>query len=209
MKKTVGPFDFPPWYINEYLLDIFKEYDINIASSDSNTEYKPFVAAGVVSNLDEYYQQLSYRSSGSESDTTDFSGMLPATIFYDRMIRLRTSPFYIGKREQTLYTVYGRVEDAHKIGMIISRVLDREDVSAQDLNKWINENRSWITAPISQVVNGKTGLGLPASIFFRNMRVFQVDESRDLVELNTYRGATMHKYIVEYDYHFKDNPEFL
>ena len=46
-------------------------------------------------------------------------------------------------------------------------------------------------------------------IFFRSMRVFQVDESKDLVDLNTYRGGSIHKYIIEYDYHTKDIPEYL
>lgn len=203
MKKTVGAFDFPPWYINEYLHSIFKEYDINlVGGSVGGNEFKPFVAAGVYSSLDSYIESLSSVAAGNQ--------VFPTTIFYDRMIRLRTAPFYVGKREQTLYTVFGKVEDAHKIGMIISRVLDREDVSAQDLNKWLNENKSWLSAPKDQVVNGKNGVGLPMNVFFRNMRVFQVDESRDLIELTTIRDtAAMHKYIVEYDYHFKDNPEFL
>jgi hypothetical protein len=41
------------------------------------------------------------------------------------------------------------------------------------------------------------------------MRVFQADESQDLVDLDDYRRGSIHKYIVEYDYHLKDNPEFL
>lgn len=199
MAKTIGAFDFPPWYINKYLLNILGQYDINLATGTVDGKVvEPFVAAGVISDLDEYYRSLAFVSSGSEL-ASGSGPVLPTTIFYDRMIRLRTSPFYIGKREQTLYTVFGKIDDAHKIGMIISRVLDREDVSAQDLNKWINDNRSQLNSD-----------GFPANVFFRSMRVFQVDESRDLIELNTYRdNATMHKYIVEYDYHFKDNPDFL
>ncbi len=195
MVNTIGTFDFPPWYINKYLLSILNQYDINLATGTVDGKViEPFVAAGVISDLDEYYRSLALVSSGSGGGP-----VLPTTIFYDRMIRLRTSPFYVGKREQTLYTVFGKIDDAHKIGMIISRVLDREDASAQDLNKWINDNRSQLNSD-----------GFPANVFFRSMRVFQVDESRDLIELNTYRdNATMHKYIVEYDYHFKDNPDFL
>jgi hypothetical protein len=93
--------------------------------------------------------------------------------------------------------------------MVISQVLDREDASAQDINKWIYDNRNWLSAPAGTQVGDKVGAGLPMKVFFRNMKVFQVDESRDLTELNTYRGGTMHKYIVEYEYHLKDNPNFL
>jgi hypothetical protein len=46
-------------------------------------------------------------------------------------------------------------------------------------------------------------------VFFRGIRVFQADESQDLVDLDGYRRGSVHKYIVEYDYHFKDNPDFL
>jgi hypothetical protein len=76
--------------------------------------------------------------------------------------------------------------------------LDREDYSAQDLNKWMDENK---TSLIDK--------GHPMKVFFRSLRVFQADESRDLVELDGYRRGSVHKYIIEYDYHLKDNPEFL
>ena len=81
---------------------------------------------------------------------------------------------------------------------MILGVLDREDYSAQDLNKWMHDNRADLVAK-----------GFPMKVFFRGIRVFQADESRDLVELDNYRRGSIHKYIVEYDYHFKDNPEFL
>jgi hypothetical protein len=202
MATVTETFDFPPRYINYYLHELLSSYDdINMAQSPGINGYIPFSPAGVYSDLDAFYQNLQSKA--------EFSGNLPAVLFYDRMIRLRNSPFYVGKREQTLYTIFARTEDAHKIGMVLSQVLDREDASGQDLNEWINNNRDWLSAPVGTQVGTKFGAGLPMKVFFRNMRVFQVDESRDLTELNTYRGGTMHKYIVEYDYHLKDNPEFL
>lgn len=191
MATVTETFDFPPHYLNEYLYDLLSSYtDINMAKNANIPTYIPFSPAGVTYDLDAYYQNL--------QSSADFEGELPAVLFYDRMIRLRNMPFYVGKREQTLYTVVARTQDAHKIGMVMSQVLDREDAAAQDLNKWIHENRSMLIAK-----------GYPIKVFFRNIRVFQIDESRDLLELQTFRGGTMHKYIVEYDYHLKDNPDFL
>lgn len=191
MATVAETFDFPPKYINYYLHELLSSYDdINMAQNPAVDGYIPFSPAGVNYDLDAYYQNL--------QSSAEFQGELPAVLFYDRMLRLRNMPFYVGKREQTLYTVFARTEDAHKIGMVISQVLDREDAAAQDLNKWMHENQASLIAK-----------GCPMKVFFRSMRVFQVDESRDLLELNTYKGGTMHKYIVEYDYHLKDNPDFL
>lgn len=189
MVKAADKFDFPIKYINEYLYDILSPYeDINIAKNESIPGYRPFLPAGQSSNITDIYEALQVSSAQD----------LPAVFYYDRMIRLRGSSFPVGKREQVLYTIYGSESNCLNIGNVIFQTLDREDYSAQDLNKWMSENK---TALIEK--------GLPMKVFFRNLRVFQADESRDLVELDGYRRGSVHKYIIEYDYHLKDNPDFL
>jgi len=181
-------FDFPASYINEYLYEQFSKYDdINMAKSDLPS-FIPFFPAGQAVNVSDIYEQLQL----SESQN------LPAIVFYDRMIRLRNNSFPVGKREQVLYTIYGDISNVSNIGSVIFQVLDREDYSGQDLNKWMHENKTALQ-----------NKGLPMKVFFRSMRVFQADESQDLVDLDDYRRGSIHKYIVEYDYHLKDNPEFL
>lgn len=191
MATVEGTFDMPLLYINHYLHSLLSSYtDINMAKNPNIDNYVPFVPAGVTTNVDAFYENL--------AATSGFEGELPSVIFYDRLLRLRNSSFYVGKREQALYTIHATASQAYKIGLVISQVLDREDVSAQDINKWMHDNKTDLIAK-----------GLPMRVFFRNMKVFQVDESRDLLELQTFKGGTMHKYIVEYDYHLKDNPDFL
>lgn len=181
-------FDFPISYINEYLYSELSKYDdINMAQSDIPT-FTPFFPAGQATNITQIYENLAL----SESQA------LPAVVFFDRMIRLRSSAFPIGKREQVLYTIYGSIQDCTNIGNVMLGILDREDYSAQDLNKWMSNNKTSLIAK-----------GYPMKVFFRSMRVFQADESQDLVELDDYRRGSIHKYIIEYDYHFKDNPDFL
>ena len=90
------------------------------------------------------------------------------------------------------------IENCTNIGNVMLGILDREDSSAQDLNKWMHDNKARLLAK-----------EMPMKVFFRGIRVFQADESQDLVELDQYRRGSIHKYIVEYDYHFKDNPDFL
>lgn len=181
-------FDFPISYINEYLYSELSKYeDINMAKSDIPT-FTPFFPAGQAANITQIYDDLALSESRE----------LPAVIFFDRMIRLRSSAFPIGKREQVLYTIYGSLSHCTNIGNVMLGILDREDYSAQDLNKWMWDNKTSLIAK-----------GYPMKVFFRSMRVFQADESRDLVELDNYRRGSIHKYIIEYDYHFKDNPDFL
>jgi hypothetical protein len=180
-------FDFPASYINEYLYEQFSKYsDINMAQSVNGII--PFLPAAQAVNISDIYQDLQ----------TSASDEVPAVLFYDRMIRLRSSAFPIGKREQVLYTVYGSIESCNNIGNVMLGILDREDYSAQDLNKWMSDNRASLVAK-----------ELPMKVFFRSIRVFQADESQDLVELDGYRRGSVHKYIVEYDYHLKDNLDFL
>lgn len=189
MVLAAEKFDFPIKYINEYLHEILSPYeDINMAKNDSIPGFIPFFPAGQSSNISDIYNDLIV------SSTQD----LPAVFYYDRMIRLRPSSFPIGKREQVLYTIYGSEANCLNIGNIIFQALDREDYSAQDLNKWMSDNKTKLQSK-----------GLPMKVFFRNLKVFQADESRDLVELDGYRRGSIHKYIIEYDYHLKDNPEFL
>jgi hypothetical protein len=180
-------FDFPASYINEYLYEQFSKYsDINMAQSVNGRI--PFFPAAQAVNISDIYQDLQ----------TSASDEVPAVLFYDRMIRLRSSAFPIGKREQVLYTVYGSIESCNNIGNVMLGILDREDYSAQDLNKWMSDNKASLVAK-----------DLPMKVFFRSIRVFQADESQDLVELDGYRRGSVHKYIVEYDYHLKDNIDFL
>jgi hypothetical protein len=188
MVTARSTFDFPISYINEYLYSELSKYDdINMGEGNIET-FIPFFPAGQATNITQIYENLALSASQE----------LPAVIFYDRMIRLRSTSFPVGKREQVLYTVYGSIESCTNIGSAIFQLLDREDYSAQDLNKWISENKTSLIAK-----------GYPVKSFFRGLRVFQADESRDLVELDNYKRGSIHKYIVEYDYHLKDNPEFL
>jgi hypothetical protein len=80
---------------------------------------------------------------------------------------------------------------------VISEALDREDASAQDVNKWIKDN-------------------LPddnKNVFFHRFKAFQIDETRDLLELSSARLSAVNKIVIEYDYHtngglLKESGEF-
>jgi hypothetical protein len=76
--------------------------------------------------------------------------------------------------------------DAHRI---ITDALDREDSAAQDMNAFCAD------ASTSE---------LPFNVYFHNIRVYQADETRDILELASARTVFANKLIIEYDYHTKD-----
>lgn len=112
----------------------------------------------------------------------------PLLIQYERLLRFRPNAFYRHKREQLVYYLYStnltKVLDAHRI---ISECLDREDSSAEDLHKWATDSEAY-------------GAG-EMNVKFHNFKVYQADETRDVLELASARTVYANKLIIEYDYH--------
>lgn len=117
----------------------------------------------------------------------------PFLIVYDRLVRYRPSPMYRHKREQLIYTIHSQTQETgFNISRLIIDALDREDSAAQDINKWLVDNPDKIPAN---------------NIFFHNVRVFQIDETRDLIELSSVKFNWRNKIIIEYDYHRSDSSD--
>ena len=182
--KTTG---FPPFFINQYVIEQLKEFGILSGFEQMNPIFPTSPT-----NIEDVFKN--YVGAPGVGD--------PILIQYERLLRFRTGPFYPRKREQLIYYMYctdlSKINNAHRI---ISSALDREDSAAQDVNLYCAE--------VSTV-------DLPFNIFFHNVRVYQADETRDLLELASARTVYTNKIIIEYDYHVKntiddpDNPgEFL
>ena len=172
---------FPPDLINAYVKAQLERFGIVIAKPDSMGPIFPTAP----SNIDDVYKN--YINSPQIGT--------PLYMQYERMLRFRPSTFYRHKREQLMYYLYcanqPTIFDANRV---ITEALDREDSAAQDVNTWLAEN---------PVINGD-GSAVPHNIFFHRFRVYQADESRDVVELASARTVYANKLIVEYDYHTKD-----
>lgn len=111
----------------------------------------------------------------------------PWMIVYDRLIRYNSKTDYWNKREQLVYTIHSS-SDVRGINVtrVITEALDREDAAAQDVNTWLSENNADLP---------------PLNVFFHNFRVFQIDETRDILELASVKFNWKNKIIIEYDYH--------
>ena len=168
---------FPPKFINAYIKTQLQEFGIL-----SGYEQMDPIFPVSPTNLDDVFKN--YIGAPGEQN--------PLLIQYDRMIRFRPTPFYRHKREQLVYTLYctemTKIYDATRI---IFEALDREDAAAQDINAHSN------------LVFGSDSDN-PVNVYFHNFKVYQVDETRDLIELASVRTTYANKLIIEYDYHTKD-----
>jgi len=175
---------FPPHWINEYLYTQLSKYDgINMSVPPSNPEDPPGfgkiipIFAVTPTNTEEIYKNL----------TQSIPVEQPLLIQYDRLIRFRPNSFYPRKREQLLYYLYSTdLATVNYANILISQLLDREDAAAQDLNNFIRNESS---------------LNFPHNVFFHNLKVYQADETRDVIELASARTVFINKLIIEYDYH--------
>lgn len=118
---------------------------------------------------------------------------------YDRMFRMRKKAFPHIKCEQLLYYFYkmaGDPEGLIETTQVLSDLLDREDESADDLNKWIS----------TKVVNGVIPIGDKEfkPVFFHSMKIYQLQETRDVIDFATARTYAGNKIIIDYEYHTQD-----
>jgi hypothetical protein len=187
MAYNIQTTAFPPFFINQYVVEQLRLFNILSGFEQMNPIFPTSPT-----NIEDVFKN--YIGAPGVGD--------PLLIQYERLVRFRTGPFYPRKREQLIYYLYctdlSKINDAHRI---ITDSLDREDSAAQDVNAYCAE--------ISTV-------DLPFNVYFHNVRVYQADETRDVLELASARTVYANKLIVEYDYHLKnripdpDNPgEFL
>jgi hypothetical protein len=122
---------------------------------------------------------------------------------YDRMFKMRRKPFPHIKSEQLLYYFYKMAGDPEALietTQVVHDLLDRGDESAEEVNDWI----------ASKVVNGvlEFGTGSLARTFkpvrFHSFKIFQLEETRDIIDFGTARTYAGNKVIIDYEYHTKD-----
>jgi hypothetical protein len=110
---------------------------------------------------------------------------------YDRLIRMRRSPFPHIKCEQLLYYFYATQDNVTErmiqIQEAVLRLMDRADESAEDINTWARNHE-----PIG---------GMTCKFYFHNFKVYQLEEVRDVVDFGTARTYGGNKIIIDYDYH--------
>lgn len=173
---------FPPTFINAYVHSELKAFDLMPSVGEP---FQPFFPAQAPDSVEGIYNDIPFIRNNP--DTT--------IVIFDRLMRFRPSTFYRHKREQLIYFIYSpNLSKLLDTTRVIIECLDREDSSAQDLNAWIATND----------IQDENGNVIPKNVFFHNMKVYQADESRDILELASARTLVLNKLVIEYDYHTKD-----
>ena len=173
---------FPPFYINSYVVGQLEEFEI----INPIRGFSPIFPTSPT-NIEDVFKN--YIDNAGVED--------PVLIQYERMLRFRPTPFYRRKREQLVYYVYStNLEKVFNTGRIIIDALDREDAAGQDVNAWVSANI---------IEDPKTGDLIPNNVFFHNIRVYQADETRDILNLVSAKTVYVSKFIIEYDYHTTDS----
>ncbi len=117
---------------------------------------------------------------------------------WDRLIKMNRSPFPHIKSEQLMYYFYATGSDPVlnmvKIQEAVLRLMDRGDETAQEINNWCM-NRQVRLDDKSLVDN---------MFFFHDFKVYQLEETRDIIDFGTARTYGGNKIIIEFDYHQMD-----
>jgi len=127
-----------------------------------------------------------------ENLTTTFPQSNEVFAVYDRMFKMRRMPFPYIKCEQLLYYFYSVGEDANAKMVItqqqINDLLDGADDSAKALNRWAAANTDKWNAESKPC-------------FFHNFKIYQLEETRDIIDFGTARTYAGNKIIIDYDWH--------
>jgi len=119
---------------------------------------------------------------------------------WDRLIKMNRKGFPHIKCEQLLYYFYATaentVENMVQVQEAALRLMDRFDESAEEINNWCSNTQ----------INIGT-VGLPEYVdnifYFHNFKVYQLEETRDIIDFGTARTYGGNKIIIDFDYHQK------
>lgn len=168
---------YPPVFINEYLKE-------QVASAFGDTTNLPFFPTSptAIDDLTQTFQ------------TGTGLGMV-----YDRMLKMRRGPFPHIKYEQLLYYLYGTAENAIsqviEVTQLVSDLLDNGDESAQDLNSWIRAKQQSASPLVDD-----SGTPFP-EVYFHEIKIYQLEETRDIIDFGTARTYAGNKIIIDYSWH--------
>jgi|694.fasta_scaffold04864_6 hypothetical protein len=184
MAESTSVFNTPVLWINEYLKEkIGLDTGIGV----------PFFPSRPAS-IDELTESwiIITPESTIEPQRLAYAGVMAT---WDRLVRMRRSPFPHIKQEQLLYYFYATESDVtEKMVQVqekVLRLMDREDETAEEINKWAK-------------AKGQID-GMDCKFFFHKFKVYQLEEVRDIIDFGTARTYGGNKIIIDFEYHQVSN----
>ena len=114
---------------------------------------------------------------------------------WDRLVKMNKEKFPHIKSEQILYYFYGLGEDSIPTMIqtqeAVLRLLDRGDESAEELNAWCANRK----------IRLDDGTTVDNMFLFHNFKVYQLEETRDIIDFGTARTYGCNKIIIDFEYH--------
>jgi len=177
--QSISTLNTPILWINEYLKEkIGLDTGIGVPFFPSRP--------ASIDELTESWITITPEST-NEPQRLAYAGVMAT---WDRLVRMRRSPFPHIKQEQALYYFYATQSDV--IGNMVRvqervlRLMDREDESAQEINDW---------------AKNKEFEGMKNKFYFHRFRVYQLEEVRDIIDFGTARTYGGNKIIIDFEYH--------
>jgi hypothetical protein len=133
----------------------------------------------------------------------DLTGSFPeggTMAVWDRMVKMNRKTLPHIKNEEILYYFYATaensIENMVKIQEAVLRLMDRFDETAEEINNWCSNTRINI---------GTTGQPeyIDNIFYFHNFKVYQLQETRDIINFGTARTYGGNKIIIDFEYHQK------
>ena len=124
---------------------------------------------------------------------------------WDRLIRMNKKSFPHIKCEQIMYYFYATgdnpIEKMVQIQEQVLRLMDRGNETAEEINNWAS-NRQVNLGPVTYDGNPvRPEMVIDNMFYFHDFKVYQLEESRDIIDFGTARTYGGNKIIIEYDYH--------
>lgn len=114
---------------------------------------------------------------------------------WDRLIKMNRKQFPHIKSEQILYYFYATGSDPInkmvKIQESVLRLMDRLDETAEEINNWCSNRQ--VRLDDNTVVDNM--------FYFHNFKVYQLEETRDIIDFGTARTFGGNKIIIDFEYH--------
>lgn len=114
---------------------------------------------------------------------------------WDRLIKMNRKGFPHIKCEQLLYYFYATaensIENMVKIQESVLRLMDRFDETAEEVNNWCSNRQ--IRIDNNTVIDNM--------FYFHNFKVYQLEETRNIIDFGTARTYGGNKIIIDFDYH--------
>jgi hypothetical protein len=184
-QGSTGTLNTPVLWINKYLqekiTDILKFEFGNQETFGASLPFFPSTPS-TIDDLTEYFGESTQGVAAT----------------WDRLVKMNRTGFPHIKCEQLMYYFYASasnpVEKMITIQESVLRLMDRFDETAEEINNWAMNKQINVGTQSAPTL-------LDNQFYFHNFKVYQLQETRDIIDFGTARTFGGNKIIIDYDYH--------